>query len=70
MAGAALMRNLGHKLVLLDLFDLMGRMTVLTIRQFFSCLGFRRAVDAFFESLVDSLVAGGACRREVFVMSG
>jgi len=32
MAGSALVRDLGHKLVLLDFFDLVGGMTILTVR--------------------------------------
>ena len=68
MTGSALMGYLGHELILLDLLDLMGRMTIFTRRQFFLLVRPGYVVNALCVLVVDAFVAGSTCGGEVFVI--
>lgn len=70
VTGAALLRDLRHEPVLVDLFDAMCRVAVFAIRKFLFGFLSRQIMDAGGILFIDSLMAGGAGRGNIFIVDG
>jgi hypothetical protein len=64
------MSDFSYELVLLDIRDGVGGMAVFTVGEFFRTFSYSRAVDAGYEILINSFMAGGTGGRNVFVVDG
>ena len=62
------MRDLGHELILLNFFDLVGGMTVFACRKLFFLIRPGYMVDAVCVFVINAFVAGCASRWKIFVI--
>ena len=70
MTRSALVRDLCHELVLLDLLDLVSGVAIFTVRQFLCGIGRWWGMDAGGEFFIDTLMASGAGCSQVLEMNG
>jgi len=69
MAGAALEGDFGHESILMNVFNAVSRVAVLTIWQFLVGFGSSDVVNACSIFFVDPLVAGCTCCRYILVVN-